>query len=109
MSSPEQWSCQVYIRWEFNGNGKRKDKVQELEFGPLIKNKGDVELALRRAQAAVLNPSVDQAKFLTKSARDLRQVTNELKFSRNAVCVQLSGPELTDLAFVDLPGSYIVI
>ncbi|KAF7800197.1 hypothetical protein EIP86_011444 [Pleurotus ostreatoroseus] len=29
---------------------------------------------------------------------------NQLLFSRNAVCVDLSGPQLADLAFVDLPG-----
>lgn len=103
-SSGESWSCQISIRWEFENDGKPKNKVQEHIFGPLITNKADVELYLRRAQSAVLNPSTDSAKFLGKTARDLKSTGNELKFSRNTVCVQLSGPELTDLAFVDLPG-----
>ena len=107
MSSSEPWTCQVYIRWEFEASGKRSGKVQELEFGKLITKKTDVELALRRAQSAVLNPSIDQSRFLEKSARELKQMDNQLKFSRNAVCVQLSGPELTDLAFVDLPGTFV--
>lgn len=104
MSSSEPWSCQVSIRWEFDANDKRKEKVQEVLFGNLIRKKKDVELALRRAQSSVLNPSMPQRKFLTMSAADLKGIENELKFSRNAVCVQLTGPELTDLAFVDLPG-----
>ncbi|THH00719.1 hypothetical protein EW026_g1860 [Hermanssonia centrifuga] len=54
--------------------------------------------------SAVLNPGIDQSSFLDQSESDLKQMNNQLKFSRNAVCLDLSGPDLTDLAFVDLPG-----
>lgn len=71
----------------------------------MITNPDEVELALRRAQLAVLNPDVSTESFLTMSPDELKQVkSNQLKFSRNAVCVDLSGPQLVDLAFVDLPG-----
>lgn len=104
-SSDTAWSCQVYIRWEFDTlAGKRKDEVQEIPFGPLITQKAHVELALRRAQCAVLNPKIDPAHFEEMTVEDIRGVTNALAFSQNTVCMDLSGPELTDLAFVDLPG-----
>ncbi|KAI0791138.1 P-loop containing nucleoside triphosphate hydrolase protein [Abortiporus biennis] len=100
------WQCQVSIRWEFNADGNPKDEVREELFGPTLTNKSDVELALRRAQAAILNPNVAGSKFVNFTAEELKSVAqkNSLLFSRNAVCVDLSGPELTDLAFVDLPG-----
>lgn len=65
---------------------------------------------LRRAQAAVLNPNVDPNKILGMPADALRKpggVKSEHKpllFSKNVVCVDLQGPELVDLAFIDLPG-----
>jgi hypothetical protein len=31
-----------------------------------------------------------------------------LLFSRNVVCVDLEGPDLTDLSFIDLPGVSVV-
>lgn len=105
VSSSEPWHCQISIRWEFDTSGKRKGKVEEVPFGPLITKKEDVELALRRAQSAVLNPTVPTAELLGKTADSLRRIDNQYKFSRNTVCIQLSGPELTDLAFVDLPGT----
>ncbi|KAF7360121.1 hypothetical protein MVEN_00740500 [Mycena venus] len=73
----------------------------------MITNKDEVELALRRAQFAVLNPNVSFGKVLEMSAEDLRYGvagSDPLPFSRNVVCVDLEGPELTDLMFLDLPG-----
>lgn len=62
---------------------------------------------LRRAQTAVLNPGTDAQEFVTMSAKELKHLgRNQLQFSRNTVCIDLSGPELTDLAFIDLPGAY---
>ena len=79
--------------------------MHELEFGPVLTRSEDVELTLRRAQACVLNPAMSQDDFLNMSLEELRKSRpNQLKFSRNAVCVDISGPQLVDLAFVDLPG-----
>ena len=64
--STEGWSCQIKIRWEYEGN-KRLEEVEEEDFGPLLTDKGDVEPMLRRAQAAVLNPDVDPSRFLPSS------------------------------------------
>ncbi|KDQ60446.1 hypothetical protein JAAARDRAFT_191825 [Jaapia argillacea MUCL 33604] len=112
-SSSEPWCCQISIRWEFDDQGKRKDKVQEVTFGGPIHDKSAVELALRRAQAAVLNPHIALPKFFVKSDEELKALSSSsdgseqgktLSFSKNAVCIDLVGPDLTDLSFIDLPG-----
>ena len=88
-------------------NDKPLDKVSEVPFGSLITDKSDVELALRRAQAAVLSPSLPAASFLTCSMDELKSGARghqkALKFSRNVVCVDIEGPGI-DLSFIDLPG-----
>ncbi|KAI0753579.1 hypothetical protein BC629DRAFT_1554707 [Irpex lacteus] len=115
-SSPDEpWTCKVSIRWEFDCiSGNPLPDVSEVQFGSVITNKADVELMLRRAQCAVLNPSApdmsskekerEVQKFVRMSSEEVRKVKNKLKFSANAVCLDLRGPDLTDLAFVDLPG-----
>lgn len=84
-------------------------EVTELPFGDIITDKDEVELALRRAQAAILNPTIESHKFLGMSAEQLKkgvQGSKQMLFSKNVVCVDLQGPDLTDLAFIDLPGMY---
>ncbi|KAK7676574.1 hypothetical protein QCA50_020450 [Cerrena zonata] len=99
------WGCQVSIRWEFKEDGARQDEVCEVPFGPAITSKADVEAVLRRAQTAVLNPSRPLSDFLLTDVNKLQNMgSKQLKFSRNTVCVNLQGPEFTELAFVDLPG-----
>ena len=108
-SSPDPWSCQVGIRLEFDDGGSRRNDPREVPFGPRITEKGDIELALRRAQAAVLNPSLPFEDFLSKSEAELRAYPGQpqgLIFSKNVVCIDLKGPELTDLSFIDLPGRF---
>ncbi|PIL30975.1 transporter [Ganoderma sinense ZZ0214-1] len=101
------WSCQIKIRWEFLDASRRRPEVEEVHFGPRILDKFKVELILRRAQAAVLNPSRPLSEFLQMDEKDQRLTTkenNQYQFSRNVVCVELMGPDLGDLSFVDLPG-----
>ncbi|KAG6843814.1 hypothetical protein H0H87_012992 [Tephrocybe sp. NHM501043] len=103
-----RWTCQISIRREYDESGNVLDKVSETPFGDVITDKKDVELALRRAQVAVLNPHVPPSEILRASAKDLTgphfASSRSHKFSRDTVCIDLEGPELTDLSFVDLPG-----
>ncbi|KIJ68611.1 hypothetical protein HYDPIDRAFT_146952 [Hydnomerulius pinastri MD-312] len=104
-SSDGPWSCRISIRWEFDDKGRPENSVSEVPFGDVIHDKGEVELALRRAQAAVLHPGIPATQFLGLSAEKLRNVKGfTLAFSRNVVCIDLEGPDLTDLSFIDLPG-----
>ncbi|KAJ6614595.1 P-loop containing nucleoside triphosphate hydrolase protein [Mycena sp. CBHHK59/15] len=106
-SSTNPWSCRISIRFEFDEFGRQLQTVAEQRFSETITDKNQVEMALRRAQLAVLNPSVGFAEILAMSAEALRDGIPDkqpLLFSRNVVCVDLEGPDLTDLYFLDLPG-----
>ncbi len=107
-SSLGPWQCRISIRREYDKH-KRLDDIREIPFGDLITDKSEVELALRRAQLAVLNPSIPIPKILKSSVEELNdwstQSAHQVPFSRNVVCVDLEGPDLTDLSFIDLPGT----
>ena len=75
-----------------------------IPFGGVITDKSRVEERIRRAQRAILNPSVGHETFL--SGPDGEPDKMELSFSKNCVCLELSGPDLTDLSFCDLPGTW---
>ena len=109
-----EWSCQIKIRWEYEESGKdnkRLEEVKEVQFGPLLTDKSQVEPMLRRAQAAVLNPHISEEKFVEMGEEKLKASKvdgrKSLLFSRNVVCIELTGPELVDLSFVDLPGELV--
>ncbi|KAI0087492.1 P-loop containing nucleoside triphosphate hydrolase protein [Irpex rosettiformis] len=105
MSLGPQWTCQISIRWEFGSDGSTDNNIREVPFGSHIHKKDEVEAMLRRAQAAVLNPGQDAQNYLSLSAKQLKHLgQSQLQFSRNTICIDLSGPDMTDLAFVDLPG-----
>ena len=76
-------------------------KPRVIAFGDPISSKSDVEERIRQAQRAILNPSMDPKTFLEGTA-DVEE--NESSFSRNYVSLGISGKELADLSFVDLPG-----
>ncbi|KAI8996213.1 P-loop containing nucleoside triphosphate hydrolase protein [Trametes punicea] len=105
--SADEWSCQISVRWEFDDNGDRLEEVREVQFGPRLTDKTQVEPLLRRAQAAVLSGSVSDADSPDMWHQDTKKgkaATKVLAFSRNTICVDLAGPDLVDLSFVDLPG-----
>ncbi|KAJ7766565.1 P-loop containing nucleoside triphosphate hydrolase protein [Mycena maculata] len=107
MSSAPEWACRISIRREFDKAGKRLGDVSEIAFGGVIIDKEVVEMMLRRAQFAALDPGADLTHVLKMSADELKDKVQDGKtpaFSRNVVCIDLEGPDLTDLQFVDLPG-----
>lgn len=75
--------------------------VKIVPFGGPITSKSLVEDRIRRAQRAILNPSKDPNRYLLQ---DDVSDEKEVSFSKNYVSLEISGPELTDLSFVDLPG-----
>ena len=99
----QEWSCAVTLR---GSSG---------EFSGIIRSKDQVELWIRRAQAAVLCPHLSSDTFKTKSREELKQLTDSgldnkvLKFSKTAIEIKISDPEGSDLMFVDLPGIFPVL
>ena len=98
--SHSPWKCLVKLHFSTNARGV-SIPVNVVQFGDSIVDKSLVEDRIRRAQRAILNPSKDPIKYLQD---DELPDDNELSFSKNYVSLEISGPELTDLSFVDLPG-----
>ena len=106
-SAADAWSCVISLRFEYDNRGMALPTPRTHEFGPILSDKNQFEISLRRAQAAILNPHLPHDKFLRMTAQDLQnyiQSESSLKFSKNTVCVDISDPEATDLMFADLPG-----
>ncbi|KAG6883980.1 hypothetical protein C0993_002309 [Termitomyces sp. T159_Od127] len=97
--SSEPWKCIVSLCIYDDG------KMKTEKFGDIITHKVDVEERIRRAQWAILNPKVRSAHgaqyFLTG---DDHGANSELSFSSCFVSLQISGPDVADLSFCDLPG-----
>ncbi|KAG6333571.1 hypothetical protein ID866_5520 [Astraeus odoratus] len=99
--SDTPWTCIVKLHFITNEHGA-PIKPRIVSFGDPISAKAGVEERIRRAQRAILNPRTDPMVFL-ENANKVPEV-NETSFSRNYVSLDISGRELVDLAFVDLPG-----
>ena len=95
----------MVLRKTVDKGGQPLGVAENVAFGPVIMDKKDVEERIRRAQRAILNPSVGHELLLSGPDADL-DGGSELSFSKNCVCLELSGPDLTDLSFCDLPGTY---
>jgi hypothetical protein len=65
-----------------------------------------VEERIRRAQMAVLNPNTPELTFLDED--HVEPQTNQLSFSSDLVSVRISGRDIDDLSFVDLPGACLI-
>jgi hypothetical protein len=107
ISSAGFWSCQITLRISVDVNGNNLPAEDRIPFGPIITDKNDVELWIRRAQAAILSPHLSSTEFYAKSLMELRNRTDPqmLPFSTNVIHVEIKDPELTDLSFIDLPGN----
>jgi hypothetical protein len=81
-------------------NGAKLAQPKRVEFGGPIFDKPLVTERIRRAQCAILNPNTDPDFFL--DADDLEE--RDLSFSSNSVCLEISGKDMDDLTFIDLPG-----
>jgi len=100
--SESPWKCVVSLR--FRVNSSSQSQVRNEDFGPIIYDKAEVEDRIRRAQRAILNPSKPSKQFLVDT--DANQ-DSELSFSSNCVSLQISGPDVADLSFCDLPGAFL--
>lgn len=81
--------------------------TREVPFGGTITEKSDVTERIRRAQKAILSPSAPTVDFLSRDENDFDQ--SEIPFSPNCIVLHISGPDVTDLNFIDLPGSFLFV
>ncbi|KAL0573674.1 hypothetical protein V5O48_008286, partial [Marasmius crinis-equi] len=102
MYSKEPWKCIVSLRILTDNNGQLLGQARNEAFGPPIYNKAEVEERIRRAQLAILNPNIPRKEILEGDG-----YVDNVKgssFSANCVALEISGPDVADLAFCDLPG-----
>lgn len=98
--SDAPWKCTVELHFITDKNGQTLGQARIEPFGEPIFHKSEVEDRIRRAQRAILNPSKASRTFLDDDDEDAPEVS----FSTNYISLQISGPEVADLSFVDLPG-----
>ncbi|KAJ3576514.1 hypothetical protein NP233_g376 [Leucocoprinus birnbaumii] len=101
--SPAPWKCTVSLYISTDPSGNPLGQAKNVAFGKPIYDKAEVEDRIRRAQLAILNPGRQPSDFLTNDDPTLSQ-GNALSFSKNRVSLAISGPNVADLSFVDLPG-----
>jgi len=92
-----EWSCRVFLR-RVSASGQPKEP-----FGAVITDRVLLEHHVLRAQLAVLNPSIPPQRFVDEDIDFSGK--SELSFSPDIVCLEITGPEYTDISFVDLPGT----
>ncbi|CAG8741669.1 16996_t:CDS:2, partial [Dentiscutata erythropus] len=106
--SVEEWSCQVFLRQEYDEHERRLNRPIETKFGSLIVDPNEVELMARRAQKALLNPRQNSDKYFNWDFGDHNyeddSQSNAIKFTKNVVCIQIKGPDVPNLSLIDLPG-----
>ncbi|OBZ65814.1 Interferon-induced GTP-binding protein Mx [Grifola frondosa] len=100
--SPEPWKCTVSLRFIVDEHGHPLGQARNECFGEPIFEKVEVEERIRRAQRAILHPSTSSRQFLLGEDKD--PADRELTFSTNCVSLQISGNDVADLSFRDLPG-----
>ncbi|KAH9485773.1 Interferon-induced GTP-binding protein Mx2 [Psilocybe cubensis] len=101
--SDSAWKCVVSLRFTTDANGQPLGQARNEPFGAIIYDKSEVEDRIRRAQRAILNPT-KPAKFFLDDDQEEELLDSQLSFSLNAVTLQISGPDVADLSFCDLPG-----
>lgn len=111
MTQASEWSCTISLRLEYDSDGDAYTSQKTESFGRALRNKSDVEIWLRRAQAAILCPHINSQEFLGKSKEELEHLRRTDKrmmdFSKNTIHVDVRDPDVTSLSFVDLPGGAI--
>lgn len=105
-NSDGSWRCEVYLRFKYDSHnrplagGQRSD----IPFGGTLYTREDVQDRVRRAQLAILNPKLDDPDFPHSFLTSEPPSQSEITFSRNIIVLKVSGPDIVDLSFVDLPG-----
>ncbi|ESK87720.1 hypothetical protein Moror_1821 [Moniliophthora roreri MCA 2997] len=99
--SNEPWECRVSLRFISDSSGQKLGQALVEPFGEVIRDKREVEDRIRRAQRAILNPNIDHLRFLTED--DINNTKTDT-FSANCIALEIAGPDVADLSFVDLPG-----
>ncbi|KAK6537183.1 hypothetical protein TWF694_011380 [Orbilia ellipsospora] len=110
------WNCQISLRFHKkyvkrkNPKGDPWEEAAHQQFNfMIVRDPEDVETALIKAQLAILNPSRPWGEFVdipvTYTGPALAgSETTEVPFSPNVICMEITGHNIPNLSFIDLPG-----
>ena len=111
-----RWTCKITLVTRYHhdselleratksrplGPWREQDTAEKFHFATLI-SKAQVEDALHRAQLAILNIGNPHEDY--KLGLPLPKDKLKVKFSPNVIQLDISGPDLPNLSFYDLPG-----
>lgn len=111
-----RWSCKITLITRYHHDSEllaratktrplgpwvAQDRAEKFHFATLT-SKAEVENALYRAQLAVLNIGNPHGDY--KLGLPLPRDNLKVKFSPNIIQLDISGPDLPNLSFYDLPG-----
>ncbi|KAG8771549.1 hypothetical protein FRC15_003353 [Serendipita sp. 397] len=99
-----RWRCRIYLVREMGTEGLEEGSSKRIQFGEDINERDAVCDRIQRAQAAILHPDIDPKNFLGSYRK-----AKESGFSSDSILVEISGPDVIDLSFVDLPGEYFYV
>ena len=110
-----EWSCSVRLRFEYDElKNVPLSSPREVAFAGPVRHPNEVEELVKCAQRALLNPSLEPSSFIILDNNSNRsdnaktpsmQPKDELKFSRNVVCLDIHGANVpVGLSLIDLPG-----
>lgn len=105
-NSDDPWRCDVYLRFKYDSYNRplTGGQKQDMAFGGTLHTREEVQDRVRRAQLAILNPKLDDPNFPHSFLTSEPPSQSEITFSRNTIVLKVSGPDIVDLSFVDLPG-----
>lgn len=92
------------LRFITDADGATLGQPRNVPFGEAITDKVQVTERIRRAQRAILNPNANPLSYLTGPDEDVGD--RQVAFSHNCISLQISGKDVADLSFVDLPGTH---
>ena len=101
------WCCRISLIREIQTGDDDSKNEEKIEFGPSITEPRVVSDRILRAQVAILYPDAPPSQFWEASSLDnLKESMGQPKstFSSDSILLEIEGPEVTDLSFVDLPG-----
>ncbi|KAF3903239.1 Dynamin-1 [Dactylellina cionopaga] len=102
------WHCTISLRFHKRYIKKRGDPWVDTNYQQCffmrVDNPDNVESSLVRAQNAILNPSRQWDEFAAQLPSLAANQPTEVPFSPNVICMEITGPGIPNLSFIDLPG-----
>ena len=105
-SDSDVWSCQISLRIIYDANGILLSEPHVIPFGETLYESEVVEQRLFGAQAAILQLPFMEEHSVVEFLKEEYEAPAKppVDFSRNVIRLEVSGSDLVDVTFIDLPG-----